>query len=157
MSVAAVKHYAISERGQDEITADYEAQQIGTHIAHKIYELNNPPNRNKTQHKKVVSAQVCEVMNNFENTSNDPNDSSVPNNDNSNASSSPSVTEMNNNSSKEHRPLFKTSLSDGKDNECNDVTFSDKENDEKESSIVSSTIHDITDTSRNSIDDNNSD
>ncbi|XP_067208869.1 putative leucine-rich repeat-containing protein DDB_G0290503 [Linepithema humile] len=153
---AAVKHYAMSERGQDEITADYEAQQIGTHIAHKIYELNNPPNRNKAQHKKVVSAQVCEVMNNFENTSNDPNDSSVPNNDNSNASSSLSVTEMNN-SSKEHGPLFETSLSDGKNNECNNVTFSDKENDEEESSIVSSTIHDITDTSRNSIHDNNSD
>lgn len=70
----------MSEKGQDEIAADYEAQQIGTHIAHKIYELNHPPNRNKMQHKKVVpDAQVCEVMNNSEKTSDidDPEKNSV--------------------------------------------------------------------------------
>lgn len=119
----------MSEKGQDEIAADYEAQQIGTHIAHKIYELNNPSNRNKEKHKKVVSAQVCENTNDCENTChniNDPKDN-MPNNVSS-ASSSHSIIEVNNNVSKEH------------------VTFSDKENDEI-GSTISSTIQGISNTS----------
>ncbi|XP_066596568.1 putative leucine-rich repeat-containing protein DDB_G0290503 [Prorops nasuta] len=40
-----VKYYVMSEKGLCEVSADYEVQQVGTHLAHKIYELNNPRKR----------------------------------------------------------------------------------------------------------------
>lgn len=126
----------MSEKGLDEVTADYEAQQIGNHISHKIYELNNPPNRNKTRHTMIVPTVMCEVVNNLDTDHNAPKDNSVPN-DNSSASNSHSVTEATNNALEEHGPLIKT--------------FSDKENNEEGS--VDDSIHGISDTSRNSISD----
>ncbi|XP_025161750.1 uncharacterized protein LOC112590168 [Harpegnathos saltator] len=59
---ATVKHYAMSEKGEDEVTADYEAQQIGTHIAHKIYELNNPPNRKGRRKQSPILMHEQELV-----------------------------------------------------------------------------------------------
>lgn len=139
MFIAAVKHYAMTEKGQDEVAADYEAQQVGSHIAHKIYELNKPPNQSKTQRKKTVP-QMCEVTN-LENTcSNNPKDNNVLNSEKSNSCSSHSMAEASTNGSEKHIPISE-SLPFDTDNEHEDLTFSDKENDEEES-VHSQTIND---------------
>ncbi|EFN80698.1 Coiled-coil domain-containing protein C1orf165 [Harpegnathos saltator] len=93
---ATVKHYAMSEKGEDEVTADYEAQQIGTHIAHKIYELNNPPNRKgRRKQSPILMHEVTHVECANERNEND----TIPKNTDSSVSHS--VTETNN-VTKEH-------------------------------------------------------
>ena len=70
----------MSEKGYDEVAADFQAQQIGTHIAHKIYELNNIPNRNKAKKKNVNPVEPCNLV---EIDRNDQNDRNVPENNTS--------------------------------------------------------------------------
>lgn len=76
-----VKHYAINYKGLNEVTADFEAQQVGSHVAHKIYELNHP-SRNKI--KRNVASQSHDMDNTNSDNPDDPhinNNSGEQNND----------------------------------------------------------------------------
>lgn len=87
---AAVKHYAMSEKGHDEVTADFQAQQVGTHIAHKIYELNNVPNRNKINKRIVSLTEPCDPI-----ESTDQNDRNLPENNSGSTSDVENLMESN--------------------------------------------------------------
>lgn len=114
--VAAAKYYAMTVKDEDEVTADYEAQQIGTYISHKIYELNNSLIRKK-KCNVPNPALICQVVHNVECTDDEKQNDNIPSN---NDSVSPSVTEMNN-TSKENVTLS--------DKECNDEESIDSSHD----------------------------
>ncbi|XP_024880834.1 uncharacterized protein LOC112460408 isoform X2 [Temnothorax curvispinosus] len=147
---AAVKYYAMSEKGHDEVTADFQAQQVGTHIAHKIYELNNLPTRKKKK-EEINPAELCDDPINVENTEpDDRNDRNTPENNNSSESSSHLETQADNNTSEE-KSVYDESLDyNNKENE-ESSKFSEQEDERKES--MQSSTYDTTDSSQDSADD----
>ncbi|XP_071572486.1 uncharacterized protein [Temnothorax nylanderi] len=147
---AAVKYYTMSEKGHDEVTADFQAQQVGTHIAHKIYELNNLPTRKK-KNKEINPAELCDDPVNVENTEpDDRNDRNTPENNNSSESSSHLETQADNNTSEENSVYDESLNYNNRENE-ESSKFSEKEDEGKES--MQSSTHDITDSSQDSADD----
>ncbi|KAM0729412.1 hypothetical protein ACS0PU_004766 [Formica fusca] len=59
---ATVKHYLITQYDLDEISIDFELQQLGSHIAHKICELNRNP---KFTGLRIKTTSLCttEILN----------------------------------------------------------------------------------------------
>lgn len=53
----ALRYWLTNKKGYDEVATEYELQQVGTHISHKIYELNRK--------KKIVDNHPNEAEGNI--------------------------------------------------------------------------------------------
>ncbi|CAL1685112.1 unnamed protein product [Lasius platythorax] len=58
-----LRYWLTNEKGYDEVAIEFELQQVGTHISHKIYELNRVPSGKRAVHNHPDVTEDIETEN----------------------------------------------------------------------------------------------